>query len=85
MEGIPVAEANKKLRAMFEICDYESWFSINERMPPLGGRVLCYCHKDSYAVLRWVGDCWIDDTGVERRKDSVTHWMPRPIPPKKKE
>jgi hypothetical protein len=61
------------------------WISVEERLPDAMEWVLC-AHADGFIeVLRYdhIMDDW--DTTVNNRcrsRESVTHWMPLPEPPK---
>lgn len=58
------------------------WINLKERLPKHGEIVLCYT-KYFYEVLQWDDDAeqWVGQYSVNA-KHYVTHWMPRPEPPK---
>lgn len=63
------------------------WISVTERLPEKYESVLCY-NKGHITNGLWNSfhKCWHwcnhNNTGKIKKKE-VTHWMPRPAPPKK--
>lgn len=59
------------------------WISVDERLPQNDDRVLVYIHSErSYTMLdtdRILDGKWV------RWGEDVTHWMPLPQPPERKE
>lgn len=62
------------------------WIPVSERLPKPGDVVLAHSKYKEILVVQW--DCaserWLTDTW-DYMKDSITHWMPLPEPPKEGE
>ncbi len=65
------------------------WIPVTERLPDIGGRVLCMCRANIYEVMkRRTDNKWVQATNtvsVVYMSGFVTHWMPLPQPPKAEE
>ena len=57
------------------------WISVDERLPNIFTKVLCYFKYKSYTVIREVTYAW-RGSWIHRDGNVITHWMPLPEPPK---
>lgn len=57
------------------------WFSVKDRLPEKGDRVLAYLRGNEMAVAVYNGETFVDIIN-ESLRWWVTHWMPLPEPPK---
>lgn len=62
------------------------WISVEERLPGVTGNYIC-CVKDRNGNLWTIPVCWSLEMKtwfgkLGEIKNSVTHWMPLPEPPK---
>lgn len=71
-----------------ELLAERRWVSVEEQLPELMEWVLCACKNGEVKVLRYdhIMDDWdfavIRGHGYSLPRDSVTHWMPLPNPPR---
>lgn len=57
------------------------WIPVTERLPEVGADILV-CHKNGFvATNAWLGTHW----WFKDDKNTITHWMPLPEPPKEGE
>ena len=60
--------------------DSEKWISVEERLPPAEGLYLVAVKNDHNR--RYSKTAWFHANGGWFSKQSVTHWMPLPEPPR---
>lgn len=59
----------------------QRWIPVTERLPEVGADILV-CHKNGFvATNAWLGTHW----WFKDDKNTITHWMPLPEPPKEGE
>lgn len=58
------------------------WISVEERLPDIGIRCLCWTGS-CFQIAKYKGeDKWFTDYHTIEGKRLFTHWMPLPEPPK---
>lgn len=59
----------------------QRWIPVTERLPEVGADILV-CHKNGFVTTNaWLGTHW----WFKDDKNTITHWMPLPEPPKEGE
>ena len=64
------------------------WISVKDELPRTGRSVLVYVRRDDgvdtwYRTIAWMGQKnWDSCDPYFYAKDTITHWMPLPEPPK---
>ena len=78
VNGRPTVDAAEVVRGM--------WIPVTERLPEHCVTVLSYDGRDYRTVKTDSYDhcfeCWLSDMGDILDRNTVTHWMPLPEPPK---
>lgn len=61
----------------------QEWIPVTERLPKEGDIVLCYMEFGEQRMAQWdeSENCWAGQL-IDYHKEQVTHWMPKPTPPK---
>ena len=69
-----------------ELADASGWISVKERMPDVGGYVVCIAKRNPFSrfmpmAARIEKNGWVNPI-TEQYISEVTHWMPLPELPK---
>ena len=83
-EAVKATDANAQdlyaIRRKIEKEPGIGWVSVKDRLPNDTKQKIVF-HKRGVSFAYFCGDFWWSSIGRRHRLDTVTHWMPLPVPP----